>query len=61
MDECFNDNDSCHTNASCFNLIGSYNCDCFPGFMGDGFNCSSKHSLGVLVLVLGSFPSYTRH
>lgn len=61
VDECFNGNNSCHTNASCFNLIGSYDCDCLPGFMGDGFNCSSKHSPGQLVLVLGSFLSYTRH
>ena len=50
VDECADGNDSCHSNASCSNVIGSYNCDCFPGFSGDGFSCSSKDILSTVQL-----------
>ena len=56
VDECADGNDSCHSNASCSNVIGSYNCDCFPGFTGDGFSCSSKYSSTVQLHTLGTFP-----
>ena len=42
IDECTSDNDTCHINASCINNVGSYDCECLSGFMGDGFNCSSE-------------------
>ena len=41
-DECVSGMNMCHTNASCTNTNGSYECQCLPGFTGDGFNCSSK-------------------
>ena len=31
--------DKCHSNASCANTQGSYNCSCNPTFIGDGFDC----------------------
>ena len=30
----------CHSNSSCANNLGSYNCSCELGFVGDGFNCT---------------------
>ena len=42
IDECSSGNNTCHVNATCSNTDGSYDCECLPGFMGDGFNCSSK-------------------
>ena len=30
----------CHDMAACTNTIGGYNCTCFDGFEGDGFNCT---------------------
>ena len=42
IDECTSDNDTCHINATCINTVGSYDCECLSGFMGDGFNCSSE-------------------
>ena len=42
VDECSTDEDLCHVNGSCYNTDGSYECECLPGFIGDGFNCSSK-------------------
>ena len=32
----------CHKNADCFNVEGSYLCQCRKGFVGDGFNCRRK-------------------
>ena len=32
----------CHTNASCYNSIGSYICKCKTGYSGDGFYCSGE-------------------
>ncbi|XP_066921300.1 uncharacterized protein [Clytia hemisphaerica] len=29
----------CHTHAQCINTIGSYTCQCFDGYQGDGFQC----------------------
>ena len=41
VNECTYDN-LCHQNATCVNLIGSYNCTCNEGFIGDGINCNGK-------------------
>ena len=38
LDECSDDN-PCHKNATCVNLIGSHSCACYEGFTGDGYNC----------------------
>ena len=40
IDECTRGNDTCHINATCINTVGSYDCECLPGFMVDRFNCS---------------------
>ena len=40
IDECTSGNDTCHINATCINTVGSYDCECLPGFMVDRFNCS---------------------
>ncbi len=39
MIECNGEN-SCDVNADCSNTIGGYNCQCKPGFTGDGFQCT---------------------
>ena len=36
IDECAEDRDNCHDNATCINTIGSFECVCLPGFTGDG-------------------------
>ena len=36
VDECAMGTYSCHPNASCTNTIGSYDCECRPGFIEDG-------------------------
>ncbi len=43
VDECTEDTDDCHSNASCTNVPGSFNCTCYSGFRGDGVeNCTGK-------------------
>ena len=36
---------SCHVNATCTNTDGSYVCECYPGFNGNGQNCKGKFNL----------------
>lgn len=36
----------CHSNSTCANNIGSYNCFCELGFVGDGFNCTDIDECG---------------
>jgi len=40
MDECGTNNHNCHAEAACVNTAGSYDCDCKPGYHGDGINCN---------------------
>ena len=43
VDECVDDmENNCHPNATCMNLIGSFQCNCSEGFTGDGVNCTGK-------------------
>eukprot|EP00054_Salpingoeca_dolichothecata_P030843 m.254431 g.254431 ORF g.254431 m.254431 type:complete len:1047 (+) comp26731_c0_seq15:89-3229(+) len=40
IDECTIGADNCHIQADCINTVGSFNCVCKPGFIGDGVSCS---------------------
>ena len=42
VDECGKGTHGCHGNATCSNVIGSYNCSCEDGFSGDGFHCDGR-------------------
>ena len=61
IDEC-NTTHGCHSNATCSNIAGSYNCECKDGFTGDGFSCSGKQmiccSLGVASYPITFFHAY---
>ena len=41
IDECDLGVDNCSDNATCTDTVGSFNCNCNPGFEGDGVNCTS--------------------
>ena len=41
VNECDEGTDECHSNATCSNTVGSYDCTCVLGYSGDGFNCTS--------------------
>ena len=43
VDECRTNTSDCDDNALCVNNIGSYECHCNSGFIGNGFNCSGNH------------------
>jgi hypothetical protein len=31
---------NCSAAATCIDLVGSFTCQCNPGYAGDGFNCT---------------------
>ena len=35
----------CHSNATCTNVPGSFNCSCLDGFSGNGTFCQGKHTI----------------
>ena len=39
MDECGDDDNDCHANATCANKHGGYTCACKAGFTGEGKHC----------------------
>jgi len=56
MDECQLGSYSCHAQAQCVNVAGSYSCRCLPGYAGDGHsNCNANS--GVVRLVGGGISS----
>ena len=42
IDECLTGKHNCSHVAVCKDTIGSYNCTCKEGYVGDGRNCSDK-------------------
>ena len=43
VDECTLGTHTCDTNSKCINTVGSYNCECYIGYNGDGYNCTGKY------------------
>ena len=41
INECAERN-ACDDNAGCVDSVGSYWCQCLPGFQGDGYNCTGQ-------------------
>ena len=54
-DEC-TENDTCAANENCVNTIGSYSCNCAPGYTGETGNCQG-YSLCFLFFVIFAFSS----
>jgi hypothetical protein len=42
INECLENMDNCHDNATCSNNEGSFACQCIQGYTGDGTNCEGK-------------------
>ena len=42
IDECNNGEHGCNENANCMNTYGSYECQCFSSFYGNGHDCTRK-------------------
>ena len=44
IDECSTQTHDCSENGACTNAEGSFQCECQPGFTGDGKTCSGRLS-----------------
>ena len=49
IDECVLGNDNCHSDASCINLKGSFNCTCKDGYRGNGSYCKGSHYISFFI------------
>ena len=45
INECNGTGNDCHINATCDDTIGSFECDCNAGFIGDGVNCTGMFAI----------------
>ena len=45
FDECQEETDDCHVNATCTDTPGSFECTCSSGFTGNGVNCESRRNV----------------
>ncbi|KAI8485101.1 hypothetical protein Bbelb_372070 [Branchiostoma belcheri] len=45
VDECAENTHECDANADCINTHGSYNCECRPGYTGDGRTCEGAEGV----------------
>lgn len=43
INECSDNSDNCDVDAHCNNTVGSYNCTCNPGYIGNGTTCTGKY------------------
>lgn len=48
INECLRGTDGCSENAGCINTVGSYTCECFAGYSGDGFTCRETSELASI-------------
>ena len=39
IDDCAEESDNCHDNATCYDTYGSFYCTCMSGFTGNGTHC----------------------
>ena len=42
VNECQSLKDNCHAKAECVNTLGSFECRCKLGYLGDGVNCTCE-------------------
>ena len=47
IDECGDGTANCHSDATCTNTLGGFNCTCDDGFQGDGVDCIGKGTIEV--------------
>ena len=50
VDECADETDNCHDNATCTNNDGSYECECNVGYTGDGVTCTGTYTVSAYFL-----------
>uniref|UniRef100_A0A665TPW8 Nidogen 2a (osteonidogen) n=1 Tax=Echeneis naucrates TaxID=173247 RepID=A0A665TPW8_ECHNA len=58
VDEC--SSSPCHVSAQCTNSLGSFQCQCQPGFYGDGFSCSQISHVNKLIFSSSNEPERTK-
>ena len=50
INECLNS--SCHFNATCMNIDGSYTCTCISGYSGNGSVCTGMYGICLSIICI---------
>ena len=59
IDECTTGIDACAANAKCIDTVGSYDCECYKGFSGNGRNCTGRIYIMVKLQWSHMWKGYT--
>ena len=54
IDECASGTHDCHSDATCTNTVGAFNCSCKEGYNGDGRQCAGTDANVVITILFGS-------
>ena len=57
-DECTEKNDTCAADEKCLNTIGSYSCNCAPGYTGGAGNCQGYLAVVVIFCRMGAVSNF---
>ena len=52
IDECLEGIHNCSVVATCQNVLGSYDCNCMTGYVGDGVTCASVFHYQYIIIAI---------
>lgn len=61
IDECASGTHDCHSDATCTNTGGAFNCTCKEGYNGDGRQCAGTDANVVITILFELSSQFSKH